>query len=142
MRISPTAVPSKPTGDGRVPEWTLGYFRTRNKYRVYSLVIDELEKSGISQATLARRLGKGPDLVYRWLGSPGNWTLDTLSDFLFATSGAESGYSILYPLDTAASEEEITSTAREASPQAMRSVGKKSVNYDTSGEPLPVDQAA
>jgi hypothetical protein len=100
MRTSQTTGLSKPNGAERVPEGTLGYFRTRNRHRVYSLVIAEFQKSGLTQADLARRLGKGTDIVCRWLGSPGNWTLDTQSDLLFAISGAEAEYGIRYPLGT------------------------------------------
>jgi hypothetical protein len=58
-------------------------------------------KSGISQADLARRLGKKPDRVCKMLAAPGNWTANTASDFLFAISGAEIKYGISYPLDEA-----------------------------------------
>ncbi len=98
MRTSRNTLLFEPSGADRVPEETFGYFRTRNKHRVYSLVIGEFKRSGISQADLARRLGKGTDIVCRWLGSPGNWTLDTLSDLLFAISGAEPDYAVRHPL--------------------------------------------
>jgi hypothetical protein len=103
MRIS-RATLSEPKGSDRVPEGTLGYFRSRNKHRVYSLVIGEFKRCGLTQADLARRLGKGTDIVCRWLGSPGNWTQDTVSDLLFAISGAEPDYAIRYPLRTAEAE--------------------------------------
>jgi hypothetical protein len=90
---------SKPVGDDPVPAGTLGYFRARNKQKVYGLVLKEFKKSGLSQADLARRLRKAPEVVCRLLGSPGNWTLDTVSDFLFAISAAEPKYDLMYPLD-------------------------------------------
>jgi hypothetical protein len=95
----PTTAPSKPTGADRIPIGTLGYFRARNKHRVYDLVVKEFKKAGISQADLARRLGLGTDRVCRMLGAPGNWTLDTASDLLFAISGAEPTYGLAYPLE-------------------------------------------
>jgi hypothetical protein len=62
--------------------------------------MDEFLKPGISQAELARRMGKGNDQICRWLGEPGNWTLDSVSDLLFAISGAELDCSeAQYPLD-------------------------------------------
>jgi hypothetical protein len=61
--------------------------------------MNEFEKSGISQATLARRLGKNPDRICKLLAGPGNWRSTTASDLLFAISGAELKYSVSYPLD-------------------------------------------
>ena len=89
---------SEPTGTDVVPETTREYFRTRNKMRAFTLVHDAFAASGISQATLAARLGLGPDRISRLLGAPGNWTLDTLSDLLFAISGAEAAFHIDHPL--------------------------------------------
>src|SRR6185295_17938761 len=93
------SVPSKPAGSDKIPIGTLGYFRARNKHRMYDLVVKEFKKSGLTQADLARRLGLGTDRVCRLLGGPGNWTLDTASDLLFAISGAEPIYTLAYPLD-------------------------------------------
>jgi hypothetical protein len=59
----------------------------------------EFRNSGLSQADLARRLGKRPDVVCRLLGGPGNWTLDTMSDLLFAISGAAPTFNVEYPLN-------------------------------------------
>lgn len=91
---------AKPHGDYAIPAGTLGYLRTRNKWRMHDLVMREFKKSKLSKATLARRLGKAPEVINRLLGAPGNWTLDTVSDLLFAISGAELRYSVGYPLAT------------------------------------------
>ncbi len=96
---------SKPTGRDPIDPATLAYMRQRNRGRVYSAVIDEFAKSGISQADLAGRLHKGTDQISRWLGSPGNWTLDTVSDLFFAVSGGEPAYGVQYPLDLIATNE-------------------------------------
>ena len=90
---------SKPTGSEPIPQAAFTYFRVRNKQRLYELVLDEFMKSGLSQAELARRLKKAPEIVCRLLGAPGNWRLDTASDLLFAISGAEVSYGIAYPLE-------------------------------------------
>jgi hypothetical protein len=92
---------SEPVGAERVPPGTLGYFQARNRHNVYDVVVEEFENSGLSQADLARRLGKGPDVVCRLLGGPGNWTLDTVSDLMFAISGAAPVYNKEYPLKRA-----------------------------------------
>jgi hypothetical protein len=99
MTTSRTTTLSKPSGSAKVPLGTFAYFRARNKRRAYDLVIKEFKKSGLSQADLSRRLGKGTDRVCKLLGGPGNWTLDTVSDLLFAISGAEPKYMLDYPLD-------------------------------------------
>lgn len=100
MSTSPqTTTLSKPVGDEAIRNGVLAYWQSRNKHRAYSLVLSEFKKSGISQATLARRLGKKADLVCRLLGGPGNWTLDTISDLLFAISGGVPKFSVEYPLD-------------------------------------------
>src|SRR6476660_7210005 len=97
------SAPSKPDGTKKIPTGTLGYFRARNKHRMYDVVVKEFKRSGLTQADLARRLGLGTDRVCRLLGGPGNWTLDTGSDLPFAISGAEPMYSLAFPLDRAAS---------------------------------------
>lgn len=89
---------SNPKGSDRVPVGTLGYFQARNKRRAYTLVMREFKKSKLSQADLARRLGKGTDVVCRLLSGPANWTLDTISDLLFAISGATPDFNIEHPL--------------------------------------------
>src|SRR5438046_2923199 len=94
-----TSMLSKPEGANLIPVGTLGYFRGRNRWRAYDLVLTEFQKSGLCQADLARRLGKRPEVISRLLGAPGNWGLDTVSDLLFAISGSEAYYSVSRPLD-------------------------------------------
>jgi hypothetical protein len=98
MTTSQISSLSEPVGTNKVPRGTLAYFRARLKHRVYSLVLKEFKKSGLTQADLARRLGKEPAQVCRMLSGPGNLTLDSVSDLLFSTSGAELGLSTAYPL--------------------------------------------
>lgn len=89
---------AEPHAADLVPPSTFAYFRARNRHRLYTIVMREFKKSGITQADLARRLGKGTDVVCRLLGAPGNWQIDTASDLLFAISGAEVEYNVGYPL--------------------------------------------
>jgi hypothetical protein len=51
----------------------------------------------MTRGFLARRLGKKPEQITRWLGAPGNWTLETLSNLLVAM-GYEPQFSA-QPLD-------------------------------------------
>lgn len=90
----------KPASGTAISPAALSYFRTRNRMHVFSLVQKEFHRIGITQAELALRLGKGADRVCRLLGAPGNWTLDTVSDLLFAISAAEVKYDLAYPLGT------------------------------------------
>jgi hypothetical protein len=43
---------------------------------------NQVATSNLKQNELAQRIRKGPDQINRWLGAPGNWTLDTISDLL------------------------------------------------------------
>lgn len=89
---------SEPKSGEVVPLGTLVYFRTRNRLRLHQLLLEEFARSGISQAELARRLDKPPEVVCRTLGAAGNLRLDTVSDYLFAMSAAETAYGIDHPL--------------------------------------------
>lgn len=78
--------------DQPIPLGKLAYFRERFRDRLYEMVVDEFlkrEASGFSRADLARRIGKRPEQITRWLGAPGNWTIETVSDLLLAISKAE-----------------------------------------------------
>jgi hypothetical protein len=93
-----TFVLSEPTGRELIPPGVLQYFQTRNRMRAFTVVQQEFDKSGISKAELADRLERGADRISHLLGAPGNWTLDTISDLLFAIAGAELEYRVTYPL--------------------------------------------
>jgi hypothetical protein len=79
--------------DGVIPPGKLAYFRERFRDRLYELVVSEFlrrEASGqITRAKLARRIGRKPEQITRWLGAPGNWTLETVSDLMLAICKAE-----------------------------------------------------
>lgn len=65
----------------------LHFFAARSQNEAHDLVLrcfDELRQSGLTRNEIARRLKKKPEQITRWLGSPGNWTLETLSNLLLA----------------------------------------------------------
>jgi hypothetical protein len=84
MTISQTSFLSEILNGETIPVGKLAYFRARLSNRLHELVLlefDRLSKAGrINRAELAKRIGREPAQVTRWLGAPGNWTFDTFSD--------------------------------------------------------------
>ncbi len=74
---------------GSISEGTLAYFRERQRNRIHELVLKEFLHSGLTKAEFARRIGKKPEQITRWLAAPGNWELDTISDFLLGATRGE-----------------------------------------------------
>lgn len=76
-----------PASDEKIAEKYLQYFAARCQNEVHDLVLksysDALQR-GVSRADIAKRLDKRPEQITRWLGSPGNWTLETVSNLLLA----------------------------------------------------------
>ena len=87
MTTSQTFELSKPKAGEKVPAGTLGFARAKLRNDLYDLIVRAFRLGNVTQAELARRLGKDPAWVNRRLGAPGNWTLETVSDLLFAING-------------------------------------------------------
>lgn len=78
---------SKPTPGTKVPEGTLGFVKSKLRNDLYNLIVAAFRRSGLTQAELALRLGKRPEIISRNLGAPGNYTIDTVAEMLFAING-------------------------------------------------------
>ena len=98
MLILQTTGLYEPAGDDKISSGALSYIATRVQLRAYDLVIRELRASGITQAQLAKRLGKAPEVISRMLSRPGNWEMKTFSELLFAISGAVPTFTLSYPV--------------------------------------------
>jgi hypothetical protein len=79
---------SKHQGKGPIPAAQLGFVGRKLRNDLHHLVLDAFQKSGLTQAELADRLGADKSLVCRQLGAPGNWTIDTVAKMLFAINGS------------------------------------------------------
>jgi plasmid maintenance system antidote protein VapI len=78
---------SKPKRGEAIDLFDLAYVRSRNRNKAHSFLLEEFEKCDFSKAELAKMLRKRPEQITRWLAGPGNITLDTISDLLFALRG-------------------------------------------------------
>lgn len=76
----------------------VAYYRQRQKNLVLSALLDffveEVDRSGITRKDWAAAVGKDPAQLTRWLTSPSNFELDTLSDLLLPL-GAEMEHRIV-----------------------------------------------
>lgn len=89
---------AEPNANDRIPVRTLGYVAEAARDDLYDLVVRKFMESGISQVTLAKRLGKSPAQICRTLGASGNWTIDTCAELLFAIDGSTLKFSHHKPL--------------------------------------------
>lgn len=78
---------SDPDSVGVIPASDLSYIKTRNRLSIFNSVLKQFRDSGITKSELAARLGKDAGQLSRLLGAPGNWTLDTVAELLWAMSG-------------------------------------------------------
>lgn len=86
MPISQTSILSEIEHGKPIRLRTRAIYRRRLQNRVHRLVLrafrEQEKKAGLTQKGLAERIDSRPELINRWLGIPGNWTLNTISDLL------------------------------------------------------------
>ena len=74
------------------------FLRQRQQNRLYDTVIAAIEQAaldhGVRRKDIASILGIAPSQVTRLLSGPANWTIDTVSDLLYAV-GAEIEYRVV-----------------------------------------------
>ncbi|MDR7127080.1 hypothetical protein J2X53_003928 [Pseudorhodobacter sp. 4114] len=69
------------------------------------MLLEEFEKCELTKSDLAKMLNKRPEQITRWLGGPGNLTLDTLSELVFAMRGKFVGVELVDELAKAKSNQ-------------------------------------
>ena len=76
----------------RIPAGKLAYLAERARNSFYDFILgkfEEAERKGLTQADLAKRIGKTPPQINRMLGAPGNWTIETICALLVGICGEE-----------------------------------------------------
>lgn len=143
MSTSRTTALFDPKSKEKISDGTFAYIAARNRQSLFNLIIREFKKSGLTQADLARRLGRTTDVVCRWLSRPRNMETDTASAILFAISGAALKFLPHYPSSVQA--EGVSYTRIEPKrPSTIANEGGfmilavKSNNPDIKTVPLPL----
>lgn len=75
-----------------IPAAKRAFFQERLRGRVFEFILKaflEETKNGLTQAKLARRIGKRSEVISRWLGGPSNLEIDSISDLLLGIGALE-----------------------------------------------------
>jgi hypothetical protein len=75
-----------------IPVGKRAYFQERLRIRVFNFLLSKFldaQKKGLNKNVLAKRIGRPPEVVNRWLASPSNLTVDTISDLLLGIAAEE-----------------------------------------------------
>jgi plasmid maintenance system antidote protein VapI len=102
----------EPDGDERIQARSLGYVAQFTRDGLFDLVTSAFIESGVSKATLAKRLGKDPAQLTRILHASGNWTIDTCAELLFAINGSFLKFEEHWPLSLPEAENRTPALTR------------------------------
>lgn len=86
-----------------IPPRYIAYYRRNNRNRIFTAILKlytDLYKQGkINQKKLAKRIGKNPSVINRWLSEAQNLTLDSVSDLLLAMNAEIKDFVPIYIFD-------------------------------------------
>lgn len=68
--------------------FALRYAGANARHVAHNCVVEAFERSGLTKAQLAQRLGCDPSRVGRMLNTPANITVSTMGELLFAIDGS------------------------------------------------------
>lgn len=86
MATSPTQLMSAISEEEIQPFW-VSYFREHFRGQLHDQILEAFEvwkQRGNNRATLAKKLGRRPEQITRWLAAPSNFEIDTVSDIALA----------------------------------------------------------
>lgn len=79
--------------DVPIDEGDRAFYHGRLRNRIFNLIlnkfVEEQKATGLTKAVLARRIGRAPAVITRYLSAPSNLTLETISDLLLGIGGEE-----------------------------------------------------
>ncbi len=108
-----------------IPTGKRAYFQERLRIRVFNFLLSKFldaQGKGLNKNILAKRIGRPPEVVNRWLGAPSNLTLDTISDLLLGIAAEELELDASSPIGRTADNyshfDELASLAQAASAMA------------------------
>jgi hypothetical protein len=90
MTISPviSTLPSR-VRDEATADWVVAYIQARYRAALHQSLLEEIEKSGLSQTQIAKRAKMGADQLSRILGFPRNIEADTYARLFYAIADKE-----------------------------------------------------
>lgn len=85
-----------------IPLGKRAYFQQRLRIRIFNFLLEKFVQAqprGLNKNILAKRIGRPPEVINRWLGAPSNLTLDSISDLLLGIASEELEPASSSPLD-------------------------------------------